>query len=123
VIDTVFLTTDQVVTLALDRWGAHVRDPGIVDGAVMACRRSFDGYEPFPTLWHKADTLLRSLASTQGFVDGNKRTAWTATETFLALNGVFLEVSEVSATVYVLGVAVDVVESDLSIEWLRDQVV
>ena len=94
---TIFLTTEQVVTIALDRWTAHVADLGTVDGAVMACRKSLIGYEPYPTIWEKADCLLRSLSTTQGFVDGNKRVAWTATETFLAINGVFVEPPAVCA--------------------------
>lgn len=117
--DTVFLTTEQVVTIASDSWAAHVADWGTVDGAVNACRKSFIGHDPYPTLWDKADCLLRSLATTQGFVDGNKRAAWTATETFLALNGVFLAFGEVCATVYVLGVSVSAVEPDVSVEWLQ----
>lgn len=40
-------------------------------------------------------------------------------ETFLALNGVFIEVGELCATVYVLGVSVQAVEKDLSVDWLK----
>jgi hypothetical protein len=50
----------------------------------MRCAHSYDGTESYPTLWDKAAALLWALATTQGFIDGNKRTARTAMETFLA---------------------------------------
>lgn len=98
--ETVYLTTELVVTIARDRWAATVRDVNVVDTAVMACRASFEGYDPYPTLWDKAVCLFSGLASTQGFIDGNKRTAWTATETFLAYNDVFIEPPLECATVF-----------------------
>lgn len=132
--EPVFVTTDQVVTYALDRWGARVADRATVDSAVNACRASFDGFEPYPTLWDKAVCLLRALTTTQGFVDGNKRAAWTACELFLALNGVFLEPPEVCATVFVLGLTshdrvdpgqepMELIEHALAVEWLQDHAV
>ena len=45
------------------------------------------GVEIYPDLFMKAGALLHSLSSTQGLMDGNKRTAWAATATFLAING------------------------------------
>lgn len=129
-----FLTTDQVVTIALDRWGAHVADYGTVDGAVNACQSGFAGHERYPTIWDKAVCLLRRLASTQGFVDGNKRSAWTACETFLSLNGIFVDPPDVCATVFVLGLTkneqveegsdpLELIEHWLAVEWLQDHLV
>ena len=129
--ETVYLTTEQVVTIALDRWSVHVADYGTVDGAVNACQSAFAGYEKYPTVWDKAVCLLRRLASTQGFVDGNKRTAWTACETFLGLNGIYVEPPEVCATVFVLGLTkneqveegrdrLELIEPWLAVEWLQE---
>lgn len=117
--DTVYLTTEQVVNIARDRWAASVRDLAVVDAAVMACRASFDGHEPYPTVLDKAACLMAGLASTQGFVDGNKRTAWTATETFLAVNGVYLEPPEECATVFGYAMSQrDLLDHEDSVNWL-----
>lgn len=67
--------------------GAGVRDRGIVDAAVGRPRQSFAGVDAHESLWDKAAALLHGLARTQGFYDGNKRTAWIATQAFLEVNG------------------------------------
>jgi death-on-curing protein len=118
--ETVFLTTEHVVALARERWGAEVRDLAVVDGAVMACRQTFDGEDLHPSLWDKAVCLVGALASTQGFTDGNKRAAWTAAETFLAINAVFVDPPDVCSTVYVLGMSQrGLVEQDIAVQWLK----
>ncbi|HEY2787412.1 MAG TPA: type II toxin-antitoxin system death-on-curing family toxin [Fimbriiglobus sp.] len=48
---------------------------------------TFGGVDLYPTLADKAAALGFSLALNHGFVDGNKRIAHAAMETFLILNG------------------------------------
>lgn len=45
------------------------------------------GHKEFPTIWDKAACLLHSIANTQYFTDGNKRTAWEACRHFLMAHG------------------------------------
>ncbi len=116
---TVFLTVDQVVDIAARNWHCLVGDFNVVAGAVERCRASAGGLDAFPTLWDKAYALLHGLSSTQGFVDGNKRTAWTAMETFLALNGVFIAVQTIQADVFVRAVALNAIDQELAVEWLQ----
>lgn len=113
----VYLTTDQVVLINAS-FGCSVRERGTVDAATMRCAHGYDGTEFYPTLWEKAAALLWALATTQGFTDGNKRTAWTAMETFLALNGEFLRTSVVDAQVFVLAIANRAIEPEQVVEWL-----
>ena len=113
----VYLTTDQVVLINA-RFGCSVRELSTVDAATMRCAHSYDGSEFYPTLSEKAAALLWALATTQGFTDGNKRTAWTAMETFLALNGEFLRTSVVDAQVFVLAIANRAIEHEQLVEWL-----
>ena len=113
----VYLTTDQVVLINA-RFGGSVREQGTVDAATMRCAHSYSGTEFYPTLWEKAAALVWALATTQGFIDGNKRTAWTAMETFLALNGQFLRTSVVDAHVFVLAIANRAIEHEQVVEWL-----
>ena len=61
---------------------AGVRDRGMLESAVMAVRNSYA--EEISEL---AAVLAFSLANNHPFLDGNKRTAFTAAATFLAING------------------------------------
>jgi death-on-curing protein len=115
--EVVHLTTDQVVLINA-RFGCSVPERGTVDAATMRCGHSYDGTDFYPTLWEKAAALLWALATTQGFNDGNKRTAWTAMETCLALNSEFLRTSVVDAHIFVLAIANRAIEHEQVVEWL-----
>ena len=65
---------------------AGLRDAGALDSALM---RPQLGY--YDGLIEEAAALLESLAMNHPFVDGNKRTAFAATEVFLSLNGHFID--------------------------------
>ena len=56
------------------------------------------------TLRHlKAAALLHSLARNHALVDGNKRLAWTACRTFLAINGQWISAPEDERFDFVIG--------------------
>jgi death on curing protein len=76
------LTANKAVT-----GDGGVRDIGSVESACFRPQASAFGEDAYPTIWEKAAALMQSLACNHGFVDGNKRTAWTATMAFLTLNG------------------------------------
>lgn len=59
-----------------------LRDAGALDSAIM---RPQIGY--YDGIIEEAAALLESLAMNHPFVDGNKRTAFAATEVFLRMNG------------------------------------
>jgi len=63
-----------------------VRDLGALESALM---RPQLGY--YDTLIDEAAALLESLAMNHPFVDGNKRVAFFATDTFLRINGHFVD--------------------------------
>ena len=67
------------------------RDLGALKAAVAQPRMTFDSEDLYPSLIDKAAALCFSLVMNHPFVDGNKRVAHVAMETFLLLNG--LEVS------------------------------
>ena len=96
----------------------------VVSGTETAIRveglvKTYDGVEAFPGIWDKAYALLHGLSSTQGFVDGNKRTVWDAMELFLTVNGIFLAIRPIEADVFVRAVALNAIEQELAIEWLQ----
>ena len=68
--------------------GVHgVRDKGAVEASVF---RPQTGY--YNALEEEAAALMESLANNHGFLDGNKRIAFTAADVFLRRNGCYIEV-------------------------------
>jgi len=68
--------------------GLHgVRDKGAVEAAVF---RPKTGY--YNSNEEEAAALMESLANNHGFLDGNKRIAFTAADVFLRRNGFYIEV-------------------------------
>jgi death-on-curing protein len=84
---TEYLTVLEVLAMHADqieRYGgsAGVRDPGQLEAALF---RPQTGY--YADLIEEAAALWESLSQNYPFIDGNKRTAFAATYTFLAING------------------------------------
>ena len=63
-----------------------LRDVGALDSAIL---RPQMGY--YDGIIEEAAALMESLAMNHPFVDGNKRTAFAATEVFLSMNGHFID--------------------------------
>lgn len=78
--DILAIHTDQV-----ERYGGThgLRDAGLLEAALF---RPQTGY--YEGVIEEAAAMWESLAQNHPFVDGNKRTAFAATYTFLAINGV-----------------------------------
>ena len=68
-----------------------IRDLGALESALAQPRASFGGIALHATLHAKAAALGFSLALNHPFLDGNKRAAHAAMETFLMLNGAEIE--------------------------------
>ena len=64
-----------------------LRDLGALESAVAQPRATFGGADLHASLLDKAAALAFSLIGNHAFVDGNKRVAHAAMETFLQLNG------------------------------------
>ena len=104
-----YLTTEQVLRIhrkMLERYGGAVgvRDPALLESAVVRPRLSAFGKDAYPTLFRKAAVLLHSLVKNHPFVDGNKRTGFAAMHLMLLLNGYDVTsttVQEVSMTLHV----------------------
>jgi death-on-curing protein len=87
---TDYLTTVEVLAIhddQIERYGGArgVRDPGLLEAALY---RPQTGY--YVDLIEEAAALWESLSQNHPFVDGNKRTAFAATYTFLAIDGLRL---------------------------------
>ena len=63
-----------------------LRDPGALESAMM---RPQLGY--YDGIIEEAAAMMESLAMNHSFVDGNKRTAFYTTDSFLRMNGHFID--------------------------------
>lgn len=119
-----YLTPEQVLffhsRLISTIGGGHgVRDIGMLLSALGRTQATFDGKELYPDIMLKAAALIDSLVRNHPFVDGNKRTAITASALFLRLNGYLLQVENREMVRFALACA----QSQLSLveiaEWFR----
>lgn len=82
-----------------------VRDEGLLESALSQPKASFFGELLHPTIHQQAAAYLYHLAKNHPFLDGNKRTAYGAMETFLRLNGYKLALSNEESYNMVIQVA------------------
>ncbi|MCC6960300.1 MAG: type II toxin-antitoxin system death-on-curing family toxin [Dehalococcoidia bacterium] len=73
---------------------APVISPEKLEAAVLRPQATAFGEDAYPSLADKAAALLESIAIGHPFLDGNKRAAFVAMDTFLRLNGVRRDVVE-----------------------------
>jgi death-on-curing protein len=97
--------------------GDGVRDEGLLASALARPRNHAD----------YGSTAIADLAAITGiaiarnrpFVDGNKRTAYVALETFLELNGYRLTASDAESVVAMMELAASEISDDEFIDWVR----
>jgi death-on-curing protein len=104
---TEYLDLDDLIEIAHEAVGeaVAVRDYGLLESALARPRASVFGHDAYRDLHLKAAALLHSLARNHALVDGNKRLAWTACRTFLAINGQWVRASEDDRFDFVIAVA------------------
>ena len=79
--------------------GLHgVRDKGAVEAAVF---RPQTGY--YNSIEEEAAALMESLGNNHGFLDGNKRIAFTAADVFLRRNGSYIAVEPKAGYEFITG--------------------
>jgi death-on-curing protein len=86
-----FPTLSEVITIHATLIAESGGDSGIRDEAalVSALMRPQIGY--YEGLVRESAAMMESLANNHPFVDGNKRVAFVVTDTFLRMNGHFID--------------------------------
>ena len=104
---TEYLDLEDLLEIAREAVGKDfvVRDYGLLESALARPRASVFGQDAYPDLHLKAAALLHSLARNHALVDGNKRLAWTACRTFLAINAQWISAPEDERFGFVIGAA------------------
>jgi death on curing protein len=90
---TDYLTLADILAIHADLIERYGGSPGLRDAGLLEATlfRPQTGY--YADLVEEAAALWESLAQNHAFVDGNKRIAFAATYTFLAINGMRLRAS------------------------------
>src|SRR5438552_7986117 len=118
-----YLTLPEVLAMNADqieRYGGAqgVRDHGLLESVLY---RPQTGY--YAGLIEEAAALWESLAQNHPFIDGNKRTAFAATYTFLAINGARLTADAQETYTFVAGLyQANQFSFDKLVPWLRSHV-
>jgi death on curing protein len=120
---TDYLTVAEALAIHADQieryGGSHgVRDPGLLEAALY---RPQTGY--YADLIEEAAALWESLSQNHAFIDGNKRTAFGATYTFLAINGALLTADSGDTYAFVAALyEANQFRFDKLVPWLRNHV-
>ena len=85
---TEYLSAEDLIEINAAVLGGSpaVRDSGLVASSAMRPATITFGVEAYPTVEEKAAALLHAVICNHAFVDGNKRTAWTAARVMLAMH-------------------------------------
>lgn len=104
---TYFLTREEVISAHYfmmkrmnDAEQAGVKEHNLLDSAVHR-----PGEDAYPTLFDKTAALLESLVKNHCFHNGNKRTAYLVTKSFLMLNGYHLRMEREYAVEFIVDIA------------------
>ncbi|MBI4848913.1 MAG: type II toxin-antitoxin system death-on-curing family toxin [Nitrospirae bacterium] len=121
-----YLSAEQVLfihsRLIDETGGAHgVRDLGLLQSAVSRPRATFGSKDLYPDIFHKAAALMESLIKNHPFIDGNKRTAITATGIFLRINGYSLEASQKELEQFTLRMATEKISFKDAVKWFKKE--
>lgn len=99
-----------------------VRDESLLDSALARPRQRHAYGDPPPDLADLAASLAFGLARNHPFIDGNKRTAAVACETFIMLNGGTIDAGDLELyPCYVALAEGTLPEADFA-DWLRKHV-
>lgn len=121
--EPVWIGRDLALAIHAEQLAEHggadgIRDAGLLEGA-LARPLNLAAYGD-PDIAALAAALGFGLARNHPFIDGNKRTAYVAVETFLVLNGFDLTADDAECIAAMLDLAAgDLPEAGFA-AWLRD---
>ncbi|MEJ0040837.1 MAG: type II toxin-antitoxin system death-on-curing family toxin [Rhizomicrobium sp.] len=123
--DWVWLDPDALVAAHDEQLAEHggasgIRDPGMFESA-LARPQNLAAYGE-PDAAALAAAYAFGIAKNHAFIDGNKRTALVALESFLVLNGFELAVDDGHAVMVILSVASGAFSEDELASWIRKNI-
>ena len=103
--------------------GFFVKDLGLLDSALARPKTSIFGEDAYTTLELKGASLMHSVIKNHPMIDGNKRTAWILMVTFMALNGLDVEMTTETGMMLAIGLATDELTLDQAAELIKNYLV
>ena len=103
--------------------GFFVKDLGLLDSALARPKTSIFGEDAYTTLELKGASLMHSVIKNHPMIDGNKRTAWILMVTFMALNGLEVEMTTETGMMLAIGLATDELTLDQAAELIKNHLV
>lgn len=113
----------EVLIKYLQLEGFHVKDAGLLDAALNRPRASVFGEDAYPTLALKAAAQTQSIIKNHPMVDGNKRSAWFALNSFLAWNQCLIVATNEESFDFVIAVATDLYDLGEMASWIDQRLV
>ncbi len=118
---TVWLTRELLLAVHDEQIAEHggapgIRDMGLLESAIARPRNHAD--YGLPGIAELGALHALAVARNHPFIDGNKRTAFVALETFLALNGLDLTANDAEATVMMLDMAAGAISDIAFTAWV-----
>ena len=100
-----------------------IRSIPLLDSAVARPQATFGGIDLYLALPEKAAALFHSIISNHPFVDGNKRTGFTAMDVFLRLNDHHIVAGEDEKYDFVISVASEAIALSKITSWIEQRII
>mgnify|MGYP000458647227 CR=1 FL=1 len=111
-----------LINRSLPNTSHAVTNLGQLESALARPMHTFDGTLLYPTLIERAVALLHGVATAHAFFDGNKRTAWLCTTTYLDREGSPLQpIPALDVADFVVDIVVGNVDQSNAALWLIDR--
>ena len=119
------ISTKEILTIhneLIDNFGGShgVRDLTSLESALARPFQTYDNTDLYKTSLDKAAALIESLLINHPFVDGNKRTGYTALRLFLMQHGLDFTASQISRYDFVIAIATGDLKFEGILLWLTD---
>ena len=101
------------------RGSSGVRDMDMLESAIFRPFATYGKRDLYKNIYLKAAALIQSIVKNHPFLDGNKRTAFSATYIFLWENGIDLDVSHKEVVEFMVKVANENLSVDEISSWLK----
>ncbi len=120
---TVWLSRELILAIYDEQLAQHggsggIRDEGLLESA-LARPLNCAGYAD-PDSAELAALYAIGIARNHPFVDGNKRTAYVALETFLRLNGLVFPATDADCVIAMLRLAANDITDEGFTAWVRE---
>jgi death-on-curing protein len=98
-----------------------VRDPGLLESALERPKNLFVYSEQTPSLPRLAASYAHGIIANHPFVDGNKRTAFLVSVTFLKLNGLRLTATKEERVLTFWALAAGEISEEQLTKWFEEK--